>query len=149
VLHKNINKLSCLLRIKLVHKFIRRKKLFSSFLSLFFLIGLVAIIPLLNINLAYSQVEIKDRYQIECGMKLLITPDEYNRVMLETWNNNPDSMPPALKAQYDCVNRVHAEHQLGLQNSRNEYDNLDNQESVQDRADQILKELGGAITRNN
>lgn len=61
VFYKNTNKFFTILKWKLVYKFIQRKKLFSSsFLSLFLLSGLVMIVFILNLNLAYAQENGKD-----------------------------------------------------------------------------------------
>jgi hypothetical protein len=61
VFYKNINKLFSILRMKLVHKCIQNKKLFSSaFLSLFLLSGLVIMVSILSISLVYAQEDNKE-----------------------------------------------------------------------------------------
>lgn len=81
----------------------------------------------------------EDRYSSECGIGLLMTPEEYLQKVGETWNFDLKSMTPFVYDTYVCVYKVYnQEKTTGL--------NLD---EIQSKADEKLKELGNAMIRGN
>jgi hypothetical protein len=78
-------------------------------------------------NTAQAQQFVPDRYASECGIYLLMPPEQYLQVVAKEWNYNLSSMPKTLADQYTCVNAVH----------------------IQEKADDVLSQLSHAITRGD
>lgn len=75
-----------------------------------------------TINQEVTAQQQKDRYQTECGILLLESPEDYLAGVSRYWNYNFDDMPESLHKQYECVNWVNIQDNAGVVSSRSHWD---------------------------
>lgn len=63
-----------------------------------------------------------DRYESECGISLLMSPEDYLQQVSQYWNYSFDNMPESLHKQYTCVNLVNIQDNAGVVSSGSEWD---------------------------